>query len=156
MCYIPCADAATGAKLKHRNEAAPQLLDKADVSQRVADIALPLREECQRLASGLPRLDPPLPGNLCAADEARTGAADAGISDDEQSYSPFHDEDELERELEVHERRLLGSDAGPERADDASGVPCVKPEPKDNSLCARGLRPSDKHSDALAHTVSSE
>ncbi len=74
---------------------------------------LPLREECQRLASGLPRLDPPLPGNLCTADEVRTGAADAGISDDEQSYSLFHDEDKLERELEVHERRLLGSDAGP-------------------------------------------
>lgn len=122
----PFSDVQAAEKFKHRNVAIPQLFNKDDLELLVADIALPLREEFRRLASGVPRLEPPLPEDLCLEDVL-------GVRADEPPENPFQDENELARQAEAYERCLLGPDAGLEREAEISGVPGVKPEPRGGS-----------------------
>jgi hypothetical protein len=139
-CYLlpPFSNVKAAVEFKHRYEAVPQLFSKGDVAQLVAHIALPLREEFQRLASGVPRLEPPLPGDLCLEDVLGAGAGVPRFGDDEHN-NPFQNEDELAREYEASERYQLGPDAGLERGAEISGVPGVKPEPRGGSD-VEGLR----------------
>ncbi len=136
----PFSDVQAAKAFKPKKETIPQLFDKDDLERLVADIALPLREEFRRLASGVPRLEPPLPEDLCLEDVL-------GVRADEPPENPFQDENELARQAEAYERCLLGPDADLEREAEISGVPGVKPEPRGGSdgKDLRRTRSDDMH-----------
>jgi hypothetical protein len=91
-----------------------QLFNKDDLEILVGHVAVPLREDCQRVASGVPRLVPSLPGDMCQADLEPQGSEQDDRFALGELDSRLQDEDELQREYEAYERRLVGPEPGTE------------------------------------------